>query len=339
MKIGAKKGRFLLMWVFVIGAFAFVLYATFYNPSTAIDLQPGLYAASVLPQSSPPTKVIFGSEDGIEEIDESKELKDLNEEFQRNNFPPVQIKTYRAKNGDNLWNIAKDHGLDWYTILSVNKLKNANDIRIGQKLKIPNQRGILHTIRAGETLEDIAIKYDVSMSQIVGTNRIVDPNQMHAGVEIFIPGAKTTPKEQEKLVKSRGIELCGKYGFFRPTRGRVTSRFGYRIHPISRKRSFHRGVDLAAPYGTPIYAAADGRVIFSGRMGGYGKLVVIQHSGGWVTRYAHNSRLRIKKGKWVRGGKTVVALAGATGRAKGSHLHFEIWKDGKVVNPLKYIRR
>lgn len=337
MKRGAKKGRQFLMWTFIIAAFGFVLYSTFYNQSTTI----GLYASSVLPPSSPPNSgSIFGSEGGMAEaeIDESKELENLNEEFQKSQFPPVQIKTYRAKKGDNLWKISGDHELDWYTVLSVNKLKNANDIKIGQKLKIPNQRGILHSIKSGETLEDIAIKYNVSMSRIVGANRIVDPEQIHSGVEIFIPKAKTTLKEQKELVKSRGIEPLDKSAFLRPTGGRVTSRFGYRIHPISRRRSFHRGVDLAAPYGSPIRAAAGGQVTFSGRMGGYGKLVVINHAGGWVTRYAHNSKLCIGKGQWVKKGK-VIALAGATGRAKGTHLHFEIWKNGEVQNPLKYITR
>ena len=327
-----KRRCQLCMYAFVAGALGFLLFAVLYNPSTA-SIQESLLAAADLPETSPPDMDIFVSNDPMTEDEVSEELKNLNEQYQlqsSSTYPPVKIQMYCAKEGDNLWDIARKYKLDWYTILSVNKLKNANDISIGQKLKIPNQDGVLHTVQAGETLEDIALRYGVQMSQIVGANQVINRNQMLPGNEMFIPGAKMTLKEQRKLAKDRGIEN----DFIVPLRGPIVSGFGYRIHPIIRKRRFHKGVDIDAKYGVPIKAVMDGRVIFSGWMGGYGKLVVIKHPNGWVTRYAHSSKLLVKEGDWVVGGE-IIAKVGSTGRSTGNHLHFETWKDGKLVNPLK----
>ena len=320
------------MYAFVVIALGFLLFAVLYNPSTA-SIQESLLAAADLPETLPPDMDIFVSNDPMTEDEVSEELKNLNEQYQlqsSSTYSPVKIQTYCAKEGDNLWDIAKRYKLDWYTILSVNKLKDANDISIGQELKIPNQNGVLHTVRAGETLEDIALKYRVRRSQIVGANQIINRNQMLPGRELFIPGATITLKEQRKLAEDRGI----KHDFRVPLRGRIVSGFGYRIHPIIRKRRFHKGVDIDAKYGAPIKATMDGRIIFSGWMGGYGKLVVVKHPNGWVTRYAHNSKLLVKEGDWVVGGQ-IIAKVGSTGRSTGNHLHFETWKDGKLVNPLK----
>ena len=327
-----KRTCQLCMYAFVASALGFLLFAVLYNPSTA-SIQESLLAAADLPDTLPPDMDILVSNDPMTEDEVIEELKHLNEQYQHqsnSNYTPVEMWTYRAKEGDNLWNIAKKYTLDWYTILSVNKLKNANDISIGQELKIPNQNGVLHHVRVGETLEDIALRYGVQMSQIVGANRIINRNQMLPGSEIFIPGARITLEEQRKLAKNRGITS----DFITPLKGRIVSGFGYRMHPILHTRKFHRGVDIDAKRGAPIKAAMDGEVIYSGWMGGYGKLVVIKHPNGWVTRYAHNSKLLVKKGDRVVVGQ-IIAKVGSTGRSTGSHLHFETWKDGKLVNPLK----
>ncbi|MBC8231269.1 M23 family metallopeptidase [bacterium] len=327
-----KRRCQICMYAFVASALGFLLFAVLYNPSTA-SIQESLFVAADLPETSPPDMDIFVSNDPMTEYEVSEELKNLNEQYQlqsSSTYPPMKIQTYRAKEGDNLWDIAKEYKLDWYTILSVNKLEDANDISIGQELKIPNQDGVLHPVQAGETLEDIALKYDVQMNQIVGANQIINRNQMFPGSEIFIPGAQITPKYQRKLAKDRGITS----DFIIPLKGGIVSKFGYRIHPISRKRAFHKGVDIDAKYGVPIKAAMNGKVIFSGWMGGYGKLVVIKHTNGWVTRYAHNSKILVAEGQHVITGQKI-AKVGSTGRSTGNHLHFETWKDGKLVNPLK----
>lgn len=126
----------------------------------------------------------------------------------------------------------------------------------------------------------------------------------------------------------------GKYMW--PVSGDITSYFGYRIHPILKKRKYHTGLDIAALMGTPIAASDTGVVIFSARNGGYGLMVTIDHGAGISTVYAHCSRLLVKKGQKVSKGETI-AKVGTTGLSTGPHLHFEVRKDGVPVNPLNYI--
>ena len=118
-----------------------------------------------------------------------------------------------------------------------------------------------------------------------------------------------------------------------PVSGRVTSGFGSRFHPILGYQRMHNGVDLAASYGTPIVAAADGKVIEAGWHGGYGRLVEIAHANGIRTIYGHMSRIAAAPGAIVRGGQ-VIGYVGSTGLSTGPHLHYEVMKDGRPVNPL-----
>ena len=119
--------------------------------------------------------------------------------------------------------------------------------------------------------------------------------------------------------------------FAPPLEGKITSKFG-----IRRGRR-HNGIDIKAPEGTPVRASESGKVIFSGYIRGYGNVIIIKHKGGWYTVYAHNKYNVVKKGEWVKKGQ-VIAYVGRTGRATAPHLHFEIRRGKKPVNPLRYIR-
>ena len=125
----------------------------------------------------------------------------------------------------------------------------------------------------------------------------------------------------------------GGQGMEMPVAGRVSSPFGERFHPILGYRRMHDGVDLAAPYGTPIVAAADGRIVSAGWRGGYGQEVAIRHAGGLETIYGHMSRIAAATGASVRRGQ-VIGFVGSTGLSTGPHLHYEVHKDGRLVNPL-----
>ncbi len=118
---------------------------------------------------------------------------------------------------------------------------------------------------------------------------------------------------------------------------RVTSRYGMRKHPVSGKRRMHEGIDMAAPYGTPVVATGDGIVTYAGWMTGYGKVVEIRHALGYRTRYAHLSRIRVKKGQRVSRGERIGDM-GSTGRSTGSHVHYEVRAGKRPTNPSKYIR-
>jgi len=121
-----------------------------------------------------------------------------------------------------------------------------------------------------------------------------------------------------------------------PTKGWMSSRFGYRISPFTGQKEFHRGIDVATRMSAPILAPADGIVSFTGRDGGYGKVVTIKHGYGLVTKYAHLNKALVKKGQRVKRGETI-ALVGNTGRSTGPHLHYEVHLNNVAVDPLRYI--
>lgn len=116
----------------------------------------------------------------------------------------------------------------------------------------------------------------------------------------------------------------------------VTSGFGGRADPFGGGGQFHKGMDFHASVGDPVLAVADGVVAFAGVKSGYGNVVDVDHGNGYVTRYAHNSRLVVREGDLVRAGQQV-ARAGSTGRSTGAHVHFEVWENGRVVNPRKFL--
>ncbi|HEX7342487.1 MAG TPA: M23 family metallopeptidase [Rhodanobacteraceae bacterium] len=119
--------------------------------------------------------------------------------------------------------------------------------------------------------------------------------------------------------------------------GYISSYFGQRIDPINGHRSFHPGLDIAVPIGTKVHAVAEGIVTYAGIRRGYGKVVEIDHGDGYMTRYAHNSKLLVHPGERVKVGQ-VISLSGDTGRSTGPHVHFEVWYKGRVVNPLAFVR-
>jgi murein DD-endopeptidase MepM/ murein hydrolase activator NlpD len=116
----------------------------------------------------------------------------------------------------------------------------------------------------------------------------------------------------------------------------ITSSFGRRADPIVGGSQFHKGIDFEADVGDPVLAVADGVVSYSGVRSGYGNVIEIDHGNGYVTRYAHNSRLERRVGELIRAGQEI-AKAGSTGRSTGAHVHFEVWENGQYVNPRKFL--
>lgn len=139
-------------------------------------------------------------------------------------------------------------------------------------------------------------------------------------------GKETRWVDADGADDSEGMEM--------PVSGRITSGFGNRFHPVLGYRRMHAGLDVAAPYGTPIVAAASGRIASAGWRGGYGREVAIVHDGGVETFYGHMSRIAVSAGSYVRRG-SVIGYVGSTGLSTGPHLHYEVHLNGKRVNPLK----
>jgi murein DD-endopeptidase MepM/ murein hydrolase activator NlpD len=158
-------------------------------------------------------------------------------------------------------------------------------------------------------------------------------------------GHSDTVKEVEYITKGKKRvreEVSGKGSgkFGMPIRNvRISSRFTYkRWHPILKRYRPHLGVDFAAKRGTPLLAVAPGKVVFSGWKGGYGRVVKVKHAGGYVSLYAHQSRIRAKQGSYVKKGQ-VIGYVGSSGRSTGPHLHFGMYRSNRAINPLKVIHK
>ncbi len=200
-------------------------------------------------------------------------------------------------------------------------------------------KGVYHKVKKGETLWRIAKTYHINFKKLKRVNHIKNENKLKAGTKLFIPGAKKVLKVKpvkplvKKVSLDRRVPSIKRKGFFYwPLKGTLTSRYGIR------KNQKHDGIDIAAPKGSTIHAAASGKVIFSGwGPTGYGKMVIIKHKQNWVTVYAHNSKNLVKKNHGVKKGEKI-ALVGATGRATGPHLHFELRSYREPVDPLNYLK-
>ncbi|HOJ76669.1 MAG TPA: peptidoglycan DD-metalloendopeptidase family protein [Bacillota bacterium] len=147
---------------------------------------------------------------------------------------------------------------------------------------------------------------------------------------------QTSNQIGEYIKKGQQVKILGTGVLVWPARGRITSNFGWRKHPVLKKQKYHNGIDIAVPKGTPVLAVDNGVVLVSGWQGGYGYFVAIDHGGGISTCFGHNSRLLVKAGDVVFKGQQI-ALSGSTGLSTGPHLHFEVRKNGVPVNPLLYL--
>ncbi|MBW2242009.1 MAG: peptidoglycan DD-metalloendopeptidase family protein [Deltaproteobacteria bacterium] len=198
--------------------------------------------------------------------------------------------------------------------------------------------GVVHTVRGGENLFRIAQHYGVPVSEILDANDIPDVRDLPTGVELWIPGARIRrpsthvlrPPLPSKHAAEADAMASGGLRFAWPLRGRLTSHYG------PRGRRLHEGLDIAASRGSLVRAAEAGRVVFSGRMGSYGNVVVLRHTPAYASVYAHHRRNRVSKGGFVdKGG--VVGEVGTTGNASGPHLHFEIRRDEIAQDPLLFL--
>jgi murein DD-endopeptidase MepM/ murein hydrolase activator NlpD len=198
--------------------------------------------------------------------------------------------------------------------------------------------GFYHEVAAGENLYRIGLRYGVSSEVLVKANRIDDVHGVRVGTRLWIPnGARGSARPAEPAVLSEARRLArldaaraSNLAFSWPVRGRLTSHFGYR------GRRTHEGIDLAARPGTSIRAAESGRVIHSGRLGDYGRVVILKHAGHYRSVYAHASKTLVRKGDFVEKGQRI-ALVGATGRVTGPHLHFEIRRQESARDPMLYL--
>ena len=249
---------------------------------------------------------------------------------------------HRVKRGDSLYTLARLYGVSIETIMDANDLTD-EIIVIGWELSIPKQQVVaalaqnpknttatrqtvatepteqVYHVRPGDSASVIAARFNTSVPALAEANRLADPNRLRAGQKLIIPGWRSNMPQ---------------FGW--PVRGRISSSYGWRVHPVYKNRQFHGGIDIAVPVGTDVKAAANGKVIRSGYMGAYGYGIVIDHGRGVTTWYGHNSRLLVKVGARVRQGQ-VIAKSGTSGVSTGPHVDFRIKVEGDTVDPRSWL--
>ncbi len=234
--------------------------------------------------------------------------------------------TYRVQKGDMIGFIADKFNVTQDTIISVNNIHQSRLIQIGQILKIPSMPGIVYTVKKnGETANSIAEKFEVSVEKLARVNHLQENQNLVAGQTLFAPDALLDWVTRQ--------EINGDL-FHKPVRSRyyLSSYYGWRSSPFSGKRSYHSGVDMACPQGTPVYAALGGTVTSVGYNNVYGNYIIVTHHSGYKTLYGHLSKQLVTRGKWVDTNSRI-GLVGSTGLSTGPHLHFTVYKFGKTVNP------
>ena len=195
--------------------------------------------------------------------------------------------------------------------------------------------GIRHTVAPGESLYRIGLAYGVDYRELARVNELKNPDRLEVGQTLFIPDANqslpveviTPAARSDRRPRALPADLRLRWPL---EIGRVTSAFG------ARHDAHHDGIDISAPHGTPVRAAADGTVLYSDRLRGYGNLIIVDHGHGYATVYAHNARNGVAAGQRVRAGQ-VIATVGQSGRASSPHLHFEVREDNVARDPLAYL--
>ena len=169
--------------------------------------------------------------------------------------------------------------------------------------------------------------YDMPARRLLDGLGSLDGDLAHSGQQLSVLEALLFDRTLERNAMPSRSPVASSF---------VTSSYGYRADPFGRGGQFHKGIDFDARTGDPVMMVADGVVSYSGVRGGYGNVVEVDHGNGYVTRYAHNSRNLAKVGDLVRVGDEI-AKAGSTGRSTGAHVHFEVWENGRVQNPRKFL--
>ncbi len=264
------------------------------------------------------------------------------------------VKRHTVKEGDSIWTIARAYELTQEDVLEANpELTDTDSLKPGQEINLVKANPMLHVIASYQEKTNERVPFPVKIvnddslwrgqeevkhggeyGEKVVQYRIVLNNGKEIERQVLNEEVTDDPEEKiihrgtKAMVASRGAGGSGQLGW--PIRGVITSGYG------DRSGEFHTGIDIDGKKGDPVLAAGDGKVIFAGRSGNYGKMVVVDHGDGLETRYAHNSELKVEIGQEVSRGD-VISLVGNTGRSTGTHLHLEVLINGNRRNPLRYL--
>jgi murein DD-endopeptidase MepM/ murein hydrolase activator NlpD len=244
---------------------------------------------------------------------------------------PVTFQEHTVKNGETISSISRRFNLtNISTLISINNIQNARLIRAGQVLSIPSIDGIFYTVRQGDSLAGISAKNNVAVEDILDVNNL-DSTVIAAGARLFLPGVHF---DADSLKRALGELFTSPLGVV----WRLSSGFGPRPDPFTGVRSQHTGIDMVAPLGTSVMAAMSGTVAVASYSSIYGNYVIINHGNGYQTLYGHMQKILVQKGTSVSQGSKI-GTVGNTGYSTGPHLHFTVYKNGGLIDPLTVLRK
>ena len=251
--------------------------------------------------------------------------------------PRDKIADYEVKEGNTVSSIAQEFGVSEETILWENDLSKNSTLKAGQNLKILPVSGVAHTVVSGDTIYSVAKKYQANAQAILNFpfNDVGEDFQLKSGGVLIVPdGAPAEapkPKPTQYLAKEN-IPIATDFGsgqFMWPASGDMAQYFSW----------YHPALDISNLGGGPIRTSDSGTVVVSGwESNGYGNTIVVNHGNGYTTRYAHMSALYVSTGQKVSKGDVIGAM-GSTGRSSGTHLHFEVRREGTALNPLSILSK
>jgi murein DD-endopeptidase MepM/ murein hydrolase activator NlpD len=281
--------------------------------------------------------------------------------------------TIVVQRGETLYSIARRHGVSLRALIDRNRIAPPFAVEPGQRLSLPVPQ--LYTVARGDTIYGIARRFGVPMREVIRVNAVRPPYVITPGQKLRLPGAEAAPAAARAAPEAKGVVSAtnealaalpppgaakparsrpapalpprrsgpatiappppregGK--FLWPVQGRVLVGFG------SRGGGLHNdGINIAAPEGTPVRAAEAGVVAYAGNeLAGFGNLLLVKHSGGWMSAYAHGRELLVGRGDLVKRGQTI-ARVGRTGNVTRPQLHFELRRGDRAVNPVQYMMR
>tara|TARA_B100001142_G_scaffold323367_1_gene373288 strand:- start:6 stop:932 length:927 start_codon:yes stop_codon:yes gene_type:complete len=256
-----------------------------------------------------------------------------------------------ANRGDTVYALSRRHRVPVRAIIEFNKLKPPYHLRVGQRVVLPRTRE--HKVRRGETFYGLAQQYRIHPYDLARINKFTPPYEIRIGQSLILPEntsainrrkrkniakmKSVSPKVKNKPVTapksiSRTPSISGK-GFVWPVRGKVISGFGAKA-----KGMRNDGINIASRRGASVVAAENGVVVYAGNeLRGFGNLLLVKHSGGWVTAYAHNEKVLVKRGVRVSKGQPI-ATVGSSGNVKKPQLHFEMRRGRVARDPRKYLQ-
>ncbi len=259
--------------------------------------------------------------------------------------------TVSIEKGDTLYSISKRYDLPLRDLIDANGLTPPYTLKVGQVLRLPIST--YHIVSRGDTLYSISRRYNVNMADLKQINNLAYPYTLAVGQKVMLAGrvqrasfasqkstyknSRTARSGSRKTTvrpapRSYAVAKHRKSKFSWPTQGTVVSKFG----AIGKGRA-NDGINIKAARGSAVKAADAGTIAYAGNeLRGFGNLILVRHYDGWITAYAHNDRLLVKKGQKVRRGEKI-ATVGATGGVNSPQLHFEIRAGKKAVNPIAYL--